>query len=155
MDKASFDSKISQFFQNYLVGRKTKYLWNSFSSPSFNFDIGVRQGSALSSILSALYLSLVFYIFEKKDKKSKNMISILSSINDGLFIAQEKLLTVSNSHLFCSYHIISSLFDQFGLVIEYGKTEVFHFSRSHRSFNPSLLDLMILSGPILHSKETW
>ena len=30
LDKASFDPKVSSFFQNYLVGRKTKYLWNNF-----------------------------------------------------------------------------------------------------------------------------
>ena len=62
--KASFKLKVLTFFQNYLVGRKTKYLWNDFSFPFFNVDIGVGQGSALSPILSALYLSPIFYIFE-------------------------------------------------------------------------------------------
>jgi len=42
LEKVSFNSKILIFFQDYLVGRKTKYLWNSFSSPSFNIDIGVE-----------------------------------------------------------------------------------------------------------------
>jgi len=41
LDKASFDPKVPIFFQNYLVGRKTKYLWNSFSFSFFNADIGV------------------------------------------------------------------------------------------------------------------
>jgi len=41
LDKASFDPKVPIFFQNYLVGRKTKYLWNSFSFSFFNVDIGV------------------------------------------------------------------------------------------------------------------
>ena len=71
LDKASFDSKISFFFQNYLVSRKTKYFWNNFSSPLFNVDIGVEQDSILSPILSALYLSPIFHIFEKRLKKSK------------------------------------------------------------------------------------
>ena len=30
LDKASFDPKVLIFFQNYLVDRKIKYLWNSF-----------------------------------------------------------------------------------------------------------------------------
>ena len=47
------------------------YLWNSFSSSSFNIDVGVEQSSALSPILSTLYLSLIFNIFEKNEK-SKN-----------------------------------------------------------------------------------
>jgi len=63
LEKAGFNSKI---FQDYLVGRKTKYLWNTFSSSSFNVDISVGQGSTLSSIL---YLSPIFYIFEKRIKK--------------------------------------------------------------------------------------
>jgi len=43
----------------------------------------------------------------------------------------------------------------FNLIIEYGKTEIFHFSRSHSLFEPSLLDLTMLGGPILHPKATW
>jgi len=75
-------------------------------------------------------------------------------VDDGLFIVQDKSFTVSNSYLFCSYYVMSSLLEQFGLVIEHGKTEVFHFSRLHKSFNPSLLSLIPLDSPILHSKET-
>jgi len=69
LDKASFDPKISSFFWNYLVGRKTKYFWNSLSFPFFNVEIGVGQRSALSPILSALYFFPIFHIFEKQLKK--------------------------------------------------------------------------------------
>jgi len=89
----------------------------------------VRQGSILSPILSALYILLVFHILEKHLKNLKVPVSILSFVDDGLFIAQSKSLTVSNSNLFCNYNIISSILDRFGLVLEHGKTEVFHFSR--------------------------
>ena len=65
LDKAELDHKVSNFFKNYLVGRKTQYCWNNFISPSFNINIGVGQGSALSPILSALYLSPVFHSLEK------------------------------------------------------------------------------------------
>jgi len=41
LDKTGFDPKISHFFSNYLVGRKTKYFWNDFSSPFFGVNIGV------------------------------------------------------------------------------------------------------------------
>ena len=33
--------------------------------------------------------------------------------------------------------------------------EVFHFSGSQDIFNPSLLNLMSLEGPILHPRNTW
>jgi len=85
--KASFNHKVSNFFKNYLVGRKTKYLWNSFSSPFCNVDIGVSQGSALLPILSAFYLSLIFYILKNYLKNLKIPILILYFIDNGLFIA--------------------------------------------------------------------
>jgi len=157
LDKTIVDSKISQFFWNYLVGRKTKYLWNNFSSPLFNVDVRVRQGSTLSLILSALYLFPIFHIFEKRVKNLKIPISIISFIDNGLFISQDKPFTVSNSHLSCSYYIMFSLLKQFGLVIEHRKTEVFyfHFFRVHGVFNPPPLDLTILRDPILYFKEIW
>ena len=40
-DKMGLDHKISIFFKNYLVGRKTTYLWNDFISPLFNINVGV------------------------------------------------------------------------------------------------------------------
>jgi len=86
-DKVCFDSKISIFFQDYRVGRKMKYLWNNFSSPSFNVDIDVRQGSTLSPILSALYLSPIFDIFEKRLKDLKIPIYILSFVDNSFFVA--------------------------------------------------------------------
>ena len=142
------------FFQNYLVGRKTKYLWNNFSS-FFNVDIGVGQGLALSPILSVLYLSPILHIFENQLKNLKISISILSFIDNGLLISQNKSMTVSNTNLFCSYNVISNLLTKFGLTIEYGKMEIFHFSRLQESFNSPPLNLIPLEGFVLHPKTTW
>jgi len=58
--------KISLFFSNYLVDRKTCYLWNGFTLSFFFIDVGIGQELALSSILSALFIALIFHIFEKK-----------------------------------------------------------------------------------------
>ena len=65
LNKVGFDSRVVNFFSNYLVNRKTKYFWNNFSSSSFDVNVGVGQGSALSLILSTLYLSLFLHILEK------------------------------------------------------------------------------------------
>jgi len=125
------------------------YLWNDLSSHFFEVNVEVGQGSALSPILSILYLSLLLYILENRFKNLNIPISILSFIDDGLFIVQNKSIFTSNSHLFCSYNILSKLLDSFGLVIEHSKTEVFHFSRAQGVFNPPSLDLSLLGGPIL------
>jgi len=93
----------------------------------FNVDIGVGQGSALSSILSALYLASVLHILEKHLKNLKILVFILSFVENGLLITQRKSLTISKSLLFYSYNITSSLLEKLSLIIEHGKTEVFHF----------------------------
>jgi len=155
LEKAGLDPRVTDFFVNYLVRRSTKYLWNDFISPSFMVNVGVGQGSALSPILSALYLSPLFYILEKRLKNFNLPISILSFVDDGLFIAQNKSFSSSNSQLFCSYNVLSNLLTSFGLIVEHSKTEIFHFSRSHGSFNPPPLDLSPIGGPVLCPKDSW
>ena len=149
LEKAGLDPKVASFFLNYLTQRSMKYLWNNFLSPLFEVNVGVGQGSALFLILSSLYLSPLLFILENRFKNLNIPISILSFVDDGLFIVQDKSFHTSNSHLFCSYNILSKLLDSFGLVIEHSKTEIFHFSRSQGVFNPPPLDLSPLGGPIL------
>ena len=155
LGKAGFNPKVSTFFANYLVKKRTSYMWNNFSSPMFDVNVGVGQESALSPIFSSLYLSLFLYILEKHFENLKILVSILSYVDDGLIIAQNKSFDISNSQLFCSYNILSKLLISFGLVIKHSKTEIFHFSRSQGLFNPPPLDLSSLGGPILRPKDSW
>ena len=151
MVKTSFSFRISLFFSNYLIDRKTQYMWNNFVFPFFNANIGISQESALSPILSALYIASIFHIFEKRSKSlfHNSSISFLSFVDEGFFILQEKSFKKSNTFPFCNYNIISSLFDQFGLPVEHRKLKVFYFSRSTKNFNPSSLDLSSLEESIL------
>jgi len=149
MKKAGFNNYIISFFANYLIDRKTIYFWNNFISPIFNVNIGVGQGSALSPILSALYLSPFIYILENWLKNLKIPISIISFVDDSLFISQSNFFDISNSHLFCSYNVLTNLLEKFGLVVEYSKTEIFHFNRSQGTFNLPPLNLSPLEGSIL------
>ena len=153
--KARFNPKVDCFFSNYLVRRKTQCFWNNFSSLFFNVDIKVEQGSALSPILSMLYLASIFHILEKHLKILKMLVSILSFVDNGLLVVQSKLLIILNSFLFCSYNIASFFLEKFSLIMELGKTEVFYFSRLHRVFGPPPLNLSTLGGPILCPRDTW
>jgi len=149
------DQKVSIFFKNYLVGRKTKYIWNDFIFPSFDINIGVGQGSALSPILSAFYLSPVFYSLEKHLKILKIPISMISFVDNGLFVSQSRFILHLNTNIFCSYNVISFILSKYSLIIKYRKTNVFHFTRSHRTYNPPPLNLTLISSPSLLPKETW
>ena len=131
------------------MDRKTNYFWNNFSSPTFCVNVGVGQGSALLPILSALYLLPFIYILENCLKNLKIPISFISFIDDGLFISQSNLIDISNSCLYCSYNILSNLLEKFGLVVEYSKAEIFHFNRSHGTFNLPPLDLSPLGENVL------
>ena len=155
LEKAGLDAKVTNFFVNYLIQRSTSYIWNNLSSPSFDVNVGVSQGSALSPILSTLYLSPLIYIIEKRFKNLNLPISILSFVDDGLFVVQNKSFSISNSLLFCGYNILSNLLNSFGLIVKHSKTEVFHFDRSHSPFNPPPLDLTPIGGPILRPKDSW
>jgi len=70
----------------------------------------VGQGSALSPILSAIYLAPIIKTFKKRIKnlKIKILTYILSFVDDGLLIFQEKSYSLSSSFLFCSYNTMSN-----------------------------------------------
>ena len=96
LEKVGLDPKVTVFFTDYLVRRKTNYVWNNFSSPMYEVNVGVGQGSALSPILSALYLSSLLYILENCLKILNILVSFISFIDDGLIIAQNKSIDISN-----------------------------------------------------------
>jgi len=100
--------------------------------PPFNVNVGIGQGSALSPILSALYLTPIIKMFKKRIKNLNKEIpiDILSFVDDRLLISQEKSYSCSNSFLLCSYNIISKILIDAGLVMEHDKTEIFHFMRA-------------------------
>ena len=114
-----------------------------------------EKEGGVSFILSALYLLPVFYSFENHLKNLKIPISIIFFVDNGLFISQNKSILHSNANLFCYYNIISSLLMKCSLVVEHGKTDIFHFSRSHSLFNPPSLNLSPLEDLILLPKDTW
>jgi len=75
-------------------------------------DVAIGQRLVLSPILSALFITPIFHIFEKR------------------------IINNTNANLFCSYNTMSSLLEQFRLMVEHRKTKIFHFSRLHGIFDP-------------------
>ena len=143
LKKASVNSYVVRFFSNYLVNKRTQYVWNNFSSHFVDINMGVGQGLALSPILSTLYLAFFLHILENHLKNLNLQVSLLSFVDDGLLITQSKSFETSNSHLYYSYNIAFNLPTKFSLLVEHTKTEVFYFSRSQGFFNPSPLKSLI------------
>ena len=138
LKKARLNTNVVGFFNSYHSNRSTTYTWNNFSSPAFNTNIGVGQGLALSPILSAIYLAPVIKIFKKRLKNLKENIptDILSFVDDGLLISQEKSYSLPSSFLLCSYNIMSKILTNAGLVMEHSKTKLFHFTRARHPLTP-------------------
>ena len=156
LKKAGLNTNVIRFFNSYHSNRFTSYSWNSFISPFFNVNIGVGQGSALSPILSALYLAPIIKMFKKRIKNLNKEIptNILFFVDDRLLISQKKSYSLSNSFLLCSYNIISKILIDASLVMEHNKTEIFHFTRVQHLLNPSI-DLTSVGGPIINPKPIW
>ena len=56
--------------------------------------------------------------------------------------------------LYNSYRVVTNLMVCFGLVMEYDKSEIFHFSRAHNNLNPEL-DLLAIGASTLKPKTYW
>ena len=131
LKKAGLNTNIMKFFDSYHADCSITYTWNSFLFPSFNTNIGVGQSSALSPIISAIYMAPIIKTFKKRIKNLKDeiLIDLLFFVDDGLLISQEKSYNLSCSFLLCSYNIMSKILLDLGLIIEHSKSDVFHFTR--------------------------
>ena len=156
LGKASLSPNIINFFNSYHANHSTTYTWNGFTSLPFNTNVGIGQGSALFPIISAMYMAPIIKTFKKRIKNLKEKIpsDILSFVDDGLLISQEKSYELSSAFLLCSYNIMSKLLLNTGLIMEHSKSEVFHFTQSQRPPN-YLLDLISVGGSVLTPKPIW
>jgi len=111
----------------------------------------VEQGSALSPILSVLYIAPLLHLFECRAQALNLDTSTLSYVDDGLL---GRTYNKTLPELTSSYSIVSDLMACFGLVMEHNKSEIFYFSRAHNNSN-SVLDLSAIGAPILKPKTYW
>jgi hypothetical protein len=150
-----FLEHVWKFFTSYLVRRGTRYLWNSFSSDRRSANMGMGQGSALSPVLSALYLAPVIKLFESQ--AAHLSCDVLSYVDDRTLIIQAKDWGSNLDHLQEAYRIVFNLFNHIGLVLEHVKSELFHFTCKCGDTNPPLA---LGWGPFtketpLKPKERW
>ncbi|CAA7270893.1 unnamed protein product [Cyclocybe aegerita] len=92
--KQGFSPILVEFFASYLVGRSTIYCWNTFQSDSRSVDVGVGQGSALSPVISGVFIAPVMKLFYIKVAPLNTM--LLSFVDDGTILAQSKQLDDNN-----------------------------------------------------------
>lgn len=132
LHKYCFDDQLVSFFGSYLVGHTMWYLWNSLLSEPRLADVGVGQGSALSPSLSALLLSLVVHLFYKRfvSPDPRADATLLSDVDNGTIAVHSPSLSQNLPVLRAAYGVIHDLLTALGLVLEYDKLEVYHFTQS-------------------------
>jgi hypothetical protein len=112
--------------------------------------VGVGQGSALSPVLSALYIALVMHGFQSHPSSAG--CNILSYVDDGTIITQSKSFSSNLELLKKAYWVVDDLLRSFGLVLEHDKSEIFHFTRAHHDL---LLSLALDASTRLVPKTFW
>ena len=127
-----FAMQVCDFFADYLVGHSTRYAWEGELSPLFETSVGVGQGSALSPILSALYLTPVLWQASLEVPEA----ALMSYIDDSTIIVQSKMWDANLTKRWSAYSVVFELTQALGLVLEHNKSEVFHFSRKSGDANP-------------------
>ena len=74
----------------HILERSTLYMWNTFVSDLRLADVGVRQGSALSPVLTALFIALIMKLFKLRAIRLGS--TLLSYVDDGTAVTQSKSL---------------------------------------------------------------
>ena len=87
----------------------------------------MKQGSALSSILSVLYIAPLICIFEIRAQALNLSTFIFLFVDDGLLISQGTTCNITLPELDSCYRVVTDLMVLFSLVIKYDKSEIFIF----------------------------
>jgi len=80
-------------------------------------------------------------------------VSLLSFVDNSLFVSQEKSYEKSNTILYSSYNIVPFLFNKFGLVIEHNRSEIFYFSKLTKKANLSPFNLRPIKDAVIKPKN--
>lgn len=147
--KQGFAPELCSFFDDYLVGRTTQFLYNGCLMEPAEFTVGVGQGSALSPVLSGLYVAPVLHKCAPINQASSANACVQFFVDDGLIsVAAPPLsdrdqplrrLEINNAIVAHIFHTLAGDLQRLGLGVEPDKLELMHFTRSPaHTFPPDL-----------------
>ena len=136
--KQGFAPHLCNFFQNYLSGRQTQFVFNGKTLDPTDFTVGVGQGSVLSPILSGLYIALILHKWAPTHLKLGSNMTVQFFVDNGLihvaapFPDPDTGLTQLDSNMAVIAHVFHNIVSdltRLGLSIEPDKLELMHFHR--------------------------
>lgn len=140
--KQGFHPSLCQYFKDYLVGRRTKFLFNGHHSQPTNFSTGVGQGSALSPILTGLYIAPALHLMAPTDKAIPGNSILQFFVDDGLIHVAGRFTPVHHRRDGLIYNnlLLRNIFEsiltnlqRLGLGVETDKLELMHFWRAREA----------------------
>jgi ribonuclease HI len=137
--KQGFHSTLCMYFEDYLVGRQTEFVFNGHQSGPTDFSTGVGQGSALSPVLTGLYLAPVLHLVAPVGEVLEGNATLQFFVDDGLLhVAADPGPTYDRSDgLLYNNLVLRRLVElvvkhlgRLGLGVEVDKLELMHFRRA-------------------------
>lgn len=156
LQKQGFHHTICTFFDDYLIGRTTTFRYNGAFLDPCDFNVGLGQGSALSPILSGLYIAPALHISAPVELAPFANASLQFFVDDGLIsVAAPPIssdsspydqLCVNNAILAHIFNALTNDLSRLGLGVEPDKLELMHFIKprstsisEHHPLGPDLV----------------
>ena len=124
-----FDPAYQAFFRSYLADRSTRFVWGSrtsdrtFAAPG----VGAGQGSALSPILTNIYISPALHVVCPIATDSPPRAPLTFYVDDGLIVGTAATTLDVHNRLRDTYELCATQLTRLGLFIEDAKTDYCHF----------------------------
>ncbi|PSR72023.1 hypothetical protein PHLCEN_2v12104 [Hermanssonia centrifuga] len=126
--KQGFPKSLCTFFENYLKDRRTQFkLQSTGLSDPIDVSTGVGQGSALSPILSSLYLASSVQKFYSEHPRELGNNTSLFYVDDGNIIVSSDSPATNAALIGGLYQALEKELTRKGLSAEQTKFELMHF----------------------------
>lgn len=127
MERCGFSPILVRFFRDYLAHRQSCFRWGRATSPWFDVPpVGAGQGSALSPILTNLYISPALHIlFPVSTIQSDAFLQFY--VDDGLWTVTTPSIALNCDILRARFQDTTATLARLGLLAEPDKNELMHF----------------------------
>ncbi len=155
LQRYGFAPTLVNFFRHYLRDRRSCFRWGKATSPWFDLPaVGAGQGSALSPVLTNIYIAPAIHIlFPTSITASESTLQFY--VDDGLWTVTTKTIADNCRILHTRYHQTVNTLGRIGLVIEDEKNELMHFISTRLSRSQFPLPLELSPSVVIQPSQSW